>query len=113
MHQLLTFHQESLPLLQRVAMANILIVEPNRFVQQFLVPLLERGGYSVCVVSSGAEARWVIGQHSHDLILLSAALPALMACVHERIMLASGRLQGVEPPVRPSRLRLVGFMRTR
>lgn len=54
---------------------EILLVEDNRRISEFLVKGLDESGFSVVLVESGSDARSLIIQKSWDLILLDIMLP--------------------------------------
>jgi DNA-binding response OmpR family regulator len=56
---------------------RVLVVEDEPALRSYLVPLLERDGYTVDAVGSGAEALATIAERRPDLVLLDVGLPDL------------------------------------
>jgi DNA-binding response OmpR family regulator len=56
---------------------RVLVVEDEPALRSYLVPLLERSGYAVHAVGSGAEALATIAQRAPDVVLLDVGLPDL------------------------------------
>src|SRR4051812_23695947 len=56
---------------------RVLVVEDEPALRSYLVPLLERDGYAVDAVASGAEALATIAERRPDLVLLDVGLPDL------------------------------------
>lgn len=54
---------------------DLLLVEDNKRISEFMVKGLEESGFSVCLIENGAEARTAINQREWDLILLDIMLP--------------------------------------
>lgn len=54
---------------------ELLLVEDNKRISEFLVRGLEESGFSVVLAGNGVTARNLIGQQSWDLILLDIMLP--------------------------------------
>lgn len=54
---------------------NLLLVEDNRRISEFVVKGLEESGFSVFLVENGIDARTYISQQEWDLILLDIMLP--------------------------------------
>ena len=61
--------------LERRSRATILVIEDELAVAQVLTAALESVGYTVCLATSGAEARDQLGRVLPDLILLDLILP--------------------------------------
>jgi DNA-binding response OmpR family regulator len=58
-------------------MVRILVVEDEPALRSYLVPLLERTGYTADAVASGAEALAAVADRPPDLVLLDVGLPDL------------------------------------
>lgn len=54
---------------------NLLLVEDNRRISDFMVKGLEESGFSVALAENGIDARTLISQREWDLILLDIMLP--------------------------------------
>jgi len=54
---------------------NILIVEDNSRISEFVIKGLEESDFSVVLAENGTEARRLIGEKEWDLILLDIMLP--------------------------------------
>lgn len=54
---------------------NILLIEDNRRISEFVVKGLEESGFSVVLAEDGISARNLISERSWDLILLDLMLP--------------------------------------
>ncbi|MCC8134847.1 MAG: response regulator transcription factor [Tannerellaceae bacterium] len=54
---------------------NILIVEDNNRISEFVIKGLEESDFSVVLAENGTEARRLIGENTWDLILLDIMLP--------------------------------------
>lgn len=54
---------------------NLLLVEDNRRISDFMVKGLEESGFSVSLAENGIDARTLISQREWDLILLDIMLP--------------------------------------
>lgn len=54
---------------------NLLLVEDNRRISEFVVKGLEESGFSVVLAENGIDARTYISQQEWDLILLDIMLP--------------------------------------
>ncbi len=54
---------------------NLLLVEDNRRISEFMVKGLEESGFTITLVENGTDARTMISQHEWDLILLDIMLP--------------------------------------
>lgn len=54
---------------------ELLLVEDNERISQFLLKGLEESGFSVVLVDNGTEARTMISQRSWDVIILDIMLP--------------------------------------
>jgi len=54
---------------------NILLVEDNRRISEFVVKGLEENGFAVVLAEDGISARNLIGERNWDLILLDLMLP--------------------------------------
>lgn len=54
---------------------NLLLVEDNRRISDFMVKGLEESGFSISLAENGIDARTLISQQEWDLILLDIMLP--------------------------------------
>jgi CheY-like chemotaxis protein len=63
--------------------ARILVVDDEDTIRRTLAALLQRRGYAVTVVASGAEARALIEQQAFDLLLLDLIMPGLSTAYHK------------------------------
>lgn len=54
---------------------NLLLVEDNRRISDFMVKGLEESGFSIVLAENGTDARALISQREWDLILLDIMLP--------------------------------------
>lgn len=54
---------------------NLLLVEDNRRISDFMVKGLEESGFSITLAENGTDARALISQREWDLILLDIMLP--------------------------------------
>lgn len=54
---------------------ELLLVEDNRRISEFVVKGLEESGFSVVLAENGTDARRLVGERSWDVILLDIMLP--------------------------------------
>jgi DNA-binding response OmpR family regulator len=54
---------------------NILIVEDNASIREFLQELLDDEGYRIAVVATGEEMRQALAERSFDIALIDVTLP--------------------------------------
>ena len=56
---------------------NLLLVEDNRRISEFMVKGLEESGFSVTLVENGSQARSYINKENWDIIVLDIMLPEI------------------------------------
>ncbi len=56
---------------------ELLLVEDNSRISEFVIKGLEENGYSVVLANNGIEARTLINQKEWDIILLDIMLPGI------------------------------------